>query len=132
MAVDLGSIITNAVDTVRAGVTAKGLNLHVQLPDNQRLTVTGDGDRLQQVIWNLVSNAVKFTPAGGRIDVVLRRCESRAEILVRDTGQGIDPSFQPYLFQRFSQMGTATVRPYGGLGLGLRSSDIWSKRMVAW
>jgi PAS domain S-box-containing protein len=117
--VDLGAVIANAVDTVRAGVTAKRLSLHVHAPPEQRLMVSGDADRLQQVVWNLVSNAVKFTPAGGRVDIELRRAESKAEIVVRDTGQGIAPSFRPYLFQRFRQMDASKTRQHGGLGLGL-------------
>jgi CheY-like chemotaxis protein len=117
--VDLATVVTNAVDTVRAGVAAKGLNLHLHLPADQRMMVTGDADRLQQVVWNLVSNAVKFTPPGGRVDVEIRSVERKAEILVRDTGPGIDPSFRPYLFQRFRQMDASKTRIHGGLGLGL-------------
>jgi signal transduction histidine kinase/integral membrane sensor domain MASE1/ActR/RegA family two-component response regulator len=118
-AVDLAAVVTHAVETVRAGVTAKRLNLHLRLPSDERVIVTGDADRLQQVVWNLVSNAIKFTPAGGRVDVELRRIDSTAEISVRDTGQGIDPAFRPHLFQRFRQMDASKTRQYGGLGLGL-------------
>jgi PAS domain S-box-containing protein len=118
-AVDLGAVIVNAVDTVRAGVTAKRLDLQLHFPPDRRVVVTGDADRLQQVVWNLVSNAVKFTPSGGRVDVELRQVESRAEIVVRDTGPGIEPSFRPHLFERFRQMNPAKARVYGGLGLGL-------------
>jgi PAS domain S-box-containing protein len=117
--VDLGTIVHHAVDTVRAGVAAKGLNLHVQLPTGPRLLVIGDADRLQQVIWNLVSNAVKFTPAGGRIDVGVNRLSDAAQIEVRDTGVGIDPAFRPHLFQRFTQMDASQTRMPSGLGLGL-------------
>ena len=118
-AVDLAAVITNAVDTVRAGVTAKRLNLHVALPADARVIVAGEADRLQQVVWNLVSNAVKFTPAGGRIDVELRRVDSKAEIIVTDSGEGIDDAFRPHLFQRFRQMDASKGRRHGGLGLGL-------------
>jgi PAS domain S-box-containing protein len=118
-AIDLASVVTNAVETVRAGVTAKRLNLHVVVPADQRVVVSGDADRLQQVVWNLVSNAIKFTPAGGRVDIELGRVESRAALVVRDTGQGIDPAFRPHLFQRFRQMDAAKTRRHGGLGLGL-------------
>ena len=118
-AVDLSMVVTNAVDTVRAGVAAKGLGLNVHLPAERRLLVTGDADRLQQVVWNLVSNAVKFTPAGGRVDVDVRTVDEKAQIVVRDTGQGIDPSFRPLLFQRFRQMDASKTRVHGGLGLGL-------------
>jgi PAS domain S-box-containing protein len=118
-AVDLGTVIANAVDTVHAGATAKGLHLVTHLPADHRIIVTGDADRLQQVVWNLLSNAIKFTPAGGRVDVELRRLQSTAEIRVADTGQGIEPSFRPHLFQRFRQMDGSKARLHGGLGLGL-------------
>jgi PAS domain S-box-containing protein len=118
-AVDLGTVVTHAVDTVRAGVTAKRLRMQVHIPAERRFVVTGDPDRLQQVVWNLVSNAVKFTPAGGRVDVELRQVDSRAEIVVRDTGQGIDPLFRPHLFQRFRQSDPSRTRVHGGLGIGL-------------
>jgi PAS domain S-box-containing protein len=118
-AVDLATVLTNAVETVQAGVSAKRLNLSLLLPADGRLVVTGDADRLQQVIWNLVSNAIKFTPSGGRVHVELRQHESKAEIIVRDTGQGIDPAFAPHLFERFRQMDASKTRVHGGLGLGL-------------
>jgi CheY-like chemotaxis protein/anti-sigma regulatory factor (Ser/Thr protein kinase) len=118
-AVDLGTVIANAVDTVQASATAKALQLVAQVPADHRMIVTGDADRLQQVVWNLLSNAIKFTPSGGRVEVELHRLESAAEIRVRDTGQGIDPSFRPHLFQRFRQMDGSKARLHGGLGLGL-------------
>ena len=118
-AVDLADVVANAIDTVRAGVTAKRLSLRVHAPTEGRIVVTGDADRLQQVVWNLVSNAVKFTPTGGHVDIELGRTDLRAEILVRDNGQGIDPSFRPHLFQRFRQMDASKTRQHGGLGLGL-------------
>ncbi len=118
-AVDLAAVIMHAVDTIRAGVAAKRLSLQIALPAAARIIVTGDADRLQQVMWNLVSNAVKFTPSGGRIDVELRQVDAKAEVVVRDNGQGIEPAFQPHLFQRFRQMDASTTRPHGGLGLGL-------------
>ena len=117
--VDLAEVVANAIDTVRAGVTAKRLSLRVHAPSEGRIVVTGDADRLQQVVWNLVSNAVKFTPTGGRVDIELGRTDVRAEILVRDNGQGIDPSFRSHLFQRFRQMDASKTRQHGGLGLGL-------------
>ena len=117
--VDLASVIVNAVETVRAGASAKRLDLRVHLPRDERPIVTGDADRLQQVVWNLVSNAIKFTSSGGRIDVELRSADAKAEILVRDTGQGIAPAFLRHLFQRFRQMDASTARRHGGLGLGL-------------
>jgi CheY-like chemotaxis protein len=81
--------------------------------------VSGDVDRLQQVVWNLLSNAVKFTDRGGRVQVRLEHVESHAEITVSDTGEGIEPAFLPFVFDRFSQGETGSTRQYGGLGLGL-------------
>jgi signal transduction histidine kinase len=81
--------------------------------------VRADADRIQQVAWNLLTNAVKFTPAGGRVDVQLQRMGNRMELEVRDTGVGIDPEFLPFVFDRFRQGGSYTARRHGGLGLGL-------------
>lgn len=117
--VDLAPVVTNAVETVRAGVSAKQLTLDLHLPPEGSVLVTGDANRLQQVVWNLVSNAIKFTPAGGRVDVDLRQENGRAAIVVRDTGAGIDPAFRPHLFERFRQMDASKTRVHGGLGLGL-------------
>jgi signal transduction histidine kinase len=117
--VDLASVIASSVETVQAGAVAKNLRVKVRVPATERITVVGDADRLQQVVWNLLSNAIKFTPAGGRIEVELRSVNARAELVVRDTGQGIDPSFRPHLFQRFRQMDASKTRLHGGLGLGL-------------
>ena len=117
--VQLSVVVANAVDTVRAGVTAKGLDLRCDTAEVDGLVVTGDPDRLQQIVWNLVSNAIKFTPLGGRIDVRLRTDGAHAEIVVTDTGRGFSADFRPYLFQRFRQMDASILRPYGGLGLGL-------------
>ena len=79
----------------------------------------GDADRLQQIVWNLVNNAVKFTPEGGRVEVHMARADDGVEITVSDTGAGIEPEFLPYVFDRFRQADAATTRSYGGLGLGL-------------
>jgi CheY-like chemotaxis protein len=81
--------------------------------------VQGDAQRLQQVAWNLLTNAIKFTPPGGRVTVRLRRVEASVELEVSDSGQGISPSFLPHLFERFQQADGSTTRRYGGLGLGL-------------
>jgi CheY-like chemotaxis protein len=81
--------------------------------------IRGDANRLQQVLWNLLSNALKFTPSGGRVQVVLERVNSHVEISVEDTGIGIAPEFLPYVFDRFRQGDPSTTRRYGGLGLGL-------------
>src|SRR5439155_11620332 len=96
----------------------RGVRLTTSLPET-RVPVVGDPDRLQQVITNLVSNAVKFTPPGGHVDVTLERLETRARIVVRDTGEGIDPSFLPHVFERFRQADSSATRGHGGLGLGL-------------
>jgi PAS domain S-box-containing protein len=117
--VDLHVVIENAVETVRAGAAAKGLHLHVDFPADRSIVVLGDADRLQQVVWNLVSNAIKFTPSGGSIAVRMRRSGAQAEIAVRDSGQGIDPSFKPFLFERFRQMEGPLGHQQRGLGLGL-------------
>src|SRR6185436_5644649 len=81
--------------------------------------VSGDPGRLEQIVWNLVSNAVKFTPKQGRVQVRLERVNSHVEIVVSDTGQGIAPGFLPYVFERFRQADAGTTRKTGGLGLGL-------------
>jgi CheY-like chemotaxis protein len=81
--------------------------------------VSGDPDRIQQIIWNLVSNAIKFTPKGGRIEVQLERIHSHIEITVSDTGQGIAPEFVVHVFERFRQSDSSSTRTHGGLGLGL-------------
>src|SRR5256885_13920373 len=83
------------------------------------LVVSGDSGRLQQAIWNLLSNAVRFTPAGGRIDVGVNRVGADIAIAVCDTGPGIDPAFLPHVFERFRQGAAGTTRVHGGLGLGL-------------
>ncbi len=116
--VELSPIIYAAVDTVRPAIDAKRISLETRLePDIE--TVTGDGDRLQQIIWNLLSNAVKFTPEDGEIEIALRYRSENAEITVTDNGSGIEPGFLPFAFDRFSQADGKTTRKHGGLGLGL-------------
>lgn len=116
--VELPLIVENAVATVQPAADAKGV--HVQaLVDPGVVSVSGDPGRLQQVVWNLVSNAVKFTPKHGRVQVRLERVNSHAEIVVSDTGEGIAPDFLPYVFERFRQAEAGTTRKTGGLGLGL-------------
>jgi CheY-like chemotaxis protein len=114
----LGDVIGAALDTVRPAVEAKGLALEVDL-DPACGAVLGDSNRLQQVAWNLLSNAAKFTPPGGQIGVRLARVGDKAELSVRDTGQGIPQDFLPYIFDRFSQADSSSQRTFGGLGLGL-------------
>jgi PAS domain S-box-containing protein len=116
--VELMSIVEAAVDAVRPSVEAKSLRMQIVLepwvgPFN------GDQERLRQVVWNLLSNAIKFTPQGGLIEVRLERLEGKALLIVSDTGQGIDPEYLPYVFDRFSQMDSTSKRRQGGLGLGL-------------
>jgi len=117
--VPLESVIDAAVDTVRLSATAKGVDLQVTLDPHASLMVNGDPARLQQIVWNLLSNAIKFTPARGRVDVELREVDRTAEIVVRDTGEGIEASVLPHVFDRFWQRDSRASRRYGGLGLGL-------------
>jgi PAS domain S-box-containing protein len=116
--VALDRVVASALESLRLAAEAKGLQLieHLDEPSAQ---VAGDGDRLQQIVWNLLSNAIKFTPRGGQVTVTLRRMDSHVELVVRDTGQGISPSFLPHVFERFRQGDGTTTRPTGGLGLGL-------------
>jgi PAS domain S-box-containing protein len=116
--VELMPIIEAALDSVRPAADAKMIQLQTAL-DPLTGPVSGDAARLQQVVWNLVSNAVKFTPKGGHVDVRLGRVESHVEITVSDTGQGISRNFLPHVFDRFRQADSSTTRAHGGLGLGL-------------
>ncbi|MFN2475698.1 MAG: ATP-binding protein, partial [Chthoniobacterales bacterium] len=116
--VDLASVLEAAMETVRPAANAKGVRLHAVL-DPLALPVSGDPSRLQQVFWNLLTNAVKFTPRGGRIQVLLGRVNSHLEASVMDTGAGIAPEFLPHVFDRFRQADASTTRRHGGLGLGL-------------
>jgi PAS domain S-box-containing protein len=115
---DLPAVVAEAIDTVRASASAKGVRLQAII-DPLNTPVTGDPNRLQQVFWNLLSNAIKFTPKGGRVQVLLERVDSHVEVSVIDTGEGISPEFLPYIFNRFQQADASTTRRHGGLGLGL-------------
>jgi PAS domain S-box-containing protein len=115
---DLASVVEAAVEAARPSAAAKEIALRVALEPLPG-PVSGDPNRLQQVIWNLLSNAVKFTPRGGRIEVALERVESHIEIAVRDNGIGIEAHFLPQVFDRFRQADASTTRSHGGLGLGL-------------
>jgi PAS domain S-box-containing protein len=115
---NLGSVIEAAVETAHPAAEAKGIRLSVSL-DPAADTMSGDAERLQQVVWNLLSNAVKFGPNGGRVEIRLKRVDSHVEIVVADNGQGIKPEFLPYVFERFRQEDAGTTRQHGGLGLGL-------------
>ena len=116
--VELSSIIEASVDTVRPMAEAKSIRVKPQLRTSH-CVVSGDPARLQQVVWNLFSNAVKFTPEGGSVEVGLTCDERRVELEVSDTGQGISQDFLPYIFDRFRQADGTTTRKHGGLGLGL-------------
>jgi PAS domain S-box-containing protein len=116
--VDLATVVAAAVDTVRPTADAKGVRLHADLA-GRAAPVSGDPNRLQQVFWNLVTNAVKFTTRGGRVGVSLEGGETQWVVRVADTGEGIVPEFLPHVFDRFRQADAGTTRRHGGLGLGL-------------
>jgi len=114
----LVSLIESAIDSIRPAAEAKNISIHSTLDPDAGI-ISGDSDRLQQVFWNLLTNAIKFTPKGGRVYVQLERVSSHVEITVSDTGQGISPEFLPYVFDRLQQADSTTTRVHGGLGLGL-------------
>ena len=116
--VDLAAVIEAAVETIHPASEAKSIRIDLQL-ETIDTPVSGDADRLQQVVWNLLANSVKFTPNGGRILVKLSKAGNHAEIDVTDTGVGIEAEFLPYVFERFRQADTSRTRLRGGLGLGL-------------
>jgi PAS domain S-box-containing protein len=116
--VDLVSIVVAAMEAVQTAADAKGIRLEASLDPVLGL-VSADPNRLQQVVWNLLTNAIKFTAPGGRVDIRLTRGDSGARITVSDTGKGIRPEFLPFVFDRFRQGETSIGRRYGGLGLGL-------------
>jgi CheY-like chemotaxis protein len=116
--VDLIYIINAAIDSIRPAADAKGIRLQTML-DPAAGPISGDADRLQQIVWNLLTNAVKFTPKGGRIQVKVQRINSHVEIAVIDSGVGISKEFLPYVFDRFRQADASITRTHGGLGLGL-------------
>ncbi|HVL58906.1 MAG TPA: CHASE domain-containing protein [Burkholderiaceae bacterium] len=115
---ELSAVVHGSVDIVRPAAVAKGVRLAVELPP-QEIRLLGDPHRLKQVLWNLLNNAVKFTPARGSIRVRAQLQSRHCIVQVIDSGQGIDPAFLPHVFERFSQGGDATTRNVGGLGLGL-------------
>jgi PAS domain S-box-containing protein len=131
--VNLTSTIEAALETVRLAAEAKAIDLQFIILDfewkdtnnpkskiqNRLFQVLGDSTRLQQVIWNLVSNAIKFTPSGGAVEIRLEQIDTYAQIQVKDNGKGIDREFLPYVFEYFRQEDGTTTRKFGGLGLGL-------------
>lgn len=112
------SVIASAIETLRPAADAKHIAIHSSIASDAG-TIMGDPGRIQQVIWNLLSNALKFTPQGGRVDIGVRREASRLAITVADNGVGIKKDFLPHVFDRFRQADASTTRRHGGLGLGL-------------
>jgi CheY-like chemotaxis protein len=111
-------VVENAINVVRQTADAKGIRVETYF-DSTPAVISGDANRLQQVVWNLLSNAVKFTESGGRVCVKVMQSGGAVEVTVSDTGQGIDKEFLPYVFDRFRQADSTTTRQHGGLGLGL-------------
>jgi PAS domain S-box-containing protein len=118
--INLGDVVRHAVEGVLPAAEAKDVNVELTIQDDLPI-ISGDADRLQQIAWNLMSNAVKFTPRGGRVDISVSHAGSQIEIVVRDTGVGISRTFLPFLFERFRQAESGIRRPVG-LGLGLSIS----------
>jgi signal transduction histidine kinase len=115
---DLALVVRAMVDTARGAADARRIRIAITVA-RAPILIVGDLARLQQVVGNLLSNAIKFTPDGGRIDVALSQDDDAAEIVVSDTGDGIEPEFAPYLFEPFRQAEAGSTRKHGGLGLGL-------------
>jgi PAS domain S-box-containing protein len=116
--VDLASVIVEAIETVQHQAESKSIRIHKELEANVGL-IAGDPARMEQVVWNLLANAIKFTPSGGQVSITLRSTNSHAEIAVRDNGVGIRPEVLPHIFDRFQQANSSITRKFGGLGLGL-------------
>jgi signal transduction histidine kinase len=114
---DLGQAVRRAIDSMRPAADAKSIAVVTSIEAG--IEVSGDPDRLQQIVWNLMTNAVKFTPRGGRIEAGVLRSGSQASIEIRDSGEGIDPSFLPHVFEPFRQSDSSRARVHKGLGLGL-------------
>jgi signal transduction histidine kinase/ActR/RegA family two-component response regulator len=115
--VDLANVVDMAVESARPAADAKGITIEVNAPPGAM--IRGDGDRLQQIVWNLVANAVKFTSRRGTVRVQLQKVASEIEITIADTGEGIHADFLPHVFEAFRQSDTSTTRAHGGLGIGL-------------
>ncbi len=116
--IELAPVLESAINVVRPTAEAKGIHIELDF-EREPMVVSGDANRLQQVFWNLLSNAVKFTPPGGNVNLSLRQLDSEVELEITDTGQGIDPGFLPFVFDRFRQADSTSTRQHGGLGLGL-------------
>lgn len=115
---NLVAIVSAAMDTVRPTAESKAIKITSAFASVDGV-VMGDKNRLQQIVWNLLTNAIKFTPRGGRIHLVIERVNSHVEISVTDSGQGIAPEFLQHVFDRFRQADSSTTRKHGGLGIGL-------------
>lgn len=116
--VDAITVVDAALDAVRPAMEAKEIKIETIIGASLRL-ISGDGDRLQQVVWNVLSNAAKFTPTGGKVEISVSQTATHVQIQVKDSGPGIDPTFLPHVFERFRQADGSTTRTHGGLGLGL-------------
>jgi signal transduction histidine kinase len=111
-------VVRAVAHVVRPAVDAKHLDVHLSI-DDEVGAVAGDLDRLQQVVWRIVSNAIKFTPDAGRVTIHLEKVKACAQLTVTDSGIGIEPGFLPHVFEPFRQQDGSTTRQHGGLGLGL-------------
>ena len=116
--VDVAAVAQEALDAVRPLAATRNVHLAFDVAAGSR-TISADADRLQQVIWNLLANAIKFTPEGGRVETSIESANDSVEVRVVDTGQGISPDFLPHVFERFRQAADATTQRHTGLGLGL-------------
>jgi PAS domain S-box-containing protein len=116
--VSLATVLTDAIDTVRSEASAKAISFNIEI-ENDAVVVEGDSTRLGQIAWNLLNNAVKFTPPTGQVTVTLQRSGDVAELRVTDNGQGIAPEFLPHVFEIFRQADGSSVRRQGGMGIGL-------------
>jgi len=114
---DVSAVLEGAIESVTPSAQAKSIRIERIL--NPSVPILGDPSRLQQVFWNILSNAVKFTPVGGRVQISARRINSHVEVTISDTGHGIKPDFLPYIFERFRQADSSAMKKQGGLGLGL-------------
>ncbi|HEX8144900.1 MAG TPA: ATP-binding protein [Pyrinomonadaceae bacterium] len=114
---NLASVIDAAIEVVRPAAVARGVRLTTRL--DRAVTISGDPDRLQQVVWNLLSNSIKFTGTNGVVKIVLKQEAGEAQVVISDTGIGIREEFLPHVFDRFRQADSTSTRAYGGLGLGL-------------
>ena len=115
--VHLRGVVETAIETIQPAANAKSLKLSATLAEVEPMR--GASDRLQQIVWNILSNAVKFTPSGGRIDVALRRTGKYAELVISDNGEGIGPDMLPHVFDEFWQEDSSLTRAHQGMGLGL-------------